>query len=136
MLAVLAAAGAGSPDAQRYRIFRPCSGPAVKLLDHKQLVSRCVHEGETTMVMACPGTRAMHCKLRPLSSLEPPSNSDLCLAALMGSTSAGGALPAVYSRRGLSHERACGLWVVLWVDDCRSCVWLMVPPHLHPSLVA
>ena len=39
MLAVLAGAP-GSAEQQRYRIFRPCSGPAVKLLDHNQMKSR------------------------------------------------------------------------------------------------
>ena len=39
MLAVLTGP-AGSAEQQRYRIFRPCSGPAVKLLERGQLKSR------------------------------------------------------------------------------------------------
>ena len=40
LLAVLAAGVGGTAQQQRYRIFRPCSGPAVKALTREELTSK------------------------------------------------------------------------------------------------
>ena len=41
LLAVLTAGVGGSAQQQRYRTFRPCSGPATKTLDHQELTRKC-----------------------------------------------------------------------------------------------
>ena len=43
LLAVLTAGVGGTAEQQRYRIFRPCSGPATKTLDRGELTSKCGH---------------------------------------------------------------------------------------------